>query len=438
MATLLTQPNEIIHQIMDETRPDSIWSFVRCCKKIWIVGAEKLQQHKQDIDRYRAPQSCFWHERPGLNLTYEFISEVWHQPHRALYVNELDSLGYWQTSELYRRHVFTTSTMKGIDDVCSLFFDVVGSPYFHGDEVGEWRAKLRRCDTNVVTCLFLTLLPNLKTLTILQYDDEVFADLIYKVSKVNQSSQGNNPEALPLNKLDTITIRDMRITNRPNNRLGIYEVCMTLPSLRKLKGTYIDWRFDRWPSEEDFQRESNVNEIAFVNSAVNAEAFTRLLTETKNLQLFTYQFSRLVGIHGDHTAMSLKKVLEQYAARTLTHLDLDFNNALDDAGRYIGSLRQLEVLKDLHIHANMLIDYSQLGDLHLLVDLIPLLPASIETLTLLNRAEDLLATFTLLELHEKREECIPHLKEFVCGSTISIHEGLTEECADVGIVLTQP
>ena len=75
---------------------------------------------------------------------------------------------------------------------------------------------------------------------------------------------------------------------------------------------------------------SNVTDIIFDSSAIDAEAFMRILIRTKNLQRLTYQFSRsesykYIPISGDYTAMSLKLVLEQYTARTLTHLDLGFD-----------------------------------------------------------------------------------------------------------------
>ena len=212
---------------------------------------------------------------------------------------------------------------------------------------------------------------------------------------------------------------------------------MTLPSLRKLKGKYIDRSFESWPAEESLSQVSNVTEIVFDRSAINSEAFTRLLMRTKNLQRLTYKFVRLLGISGDYTAMSLKKSLEQHTARTLTHLDLDFNGcALEEDAQFIGSLRQLQVLRYLRIQPNMFINYANShGGLIQLVDLLPLLPASIETLTFLFPAEDLPATFTLDELQMKREECLPNLRTLNCGSTISIADGLIDECAAVGIEL---
>ena len=147
--------------------------------------------------------------------------------------------------------------------------------------------------------------------------------------------------------------------------------------------------------------------------------------------------------------MALKLVLQTYAAGTLTyldlnfngyaltHLDLDFNgDGLDGNGRFVGSLRQLHALQHLRIQASMFINYaSHQGDLPESVDLLPLLPASLETLTLLSAVEDILVMFTLYELSEKREEYLPNLKTFICGYLISVADDLVYDCASVGIDL---
>ena len=211
---------------------------------------------------------------------------------------------------------------------------------------------------------------------------------------------------------------------------------MTLPSLRVLKGKFIGYAFDRWPPEEEFPWVSNVTEIIFDGSAIDAEAFTRILMRTKHLHRLTCQFSRLesykyIPISGDFTAMSLKLVLEQYTARTLTHLDLGFDEEPSDENEhFIGSLRQLQVLRHLPIQINMFIDYgSRHEDPDESVDLLPILPVSIETLILFSPAEEVPVTFTLEGLRKKRKECLPRMKTFVCEDIISITEGLEDECA---------
>ena len=438
MATLLSLANETLLQIIDETRPDGIWSFVRCCKRMWILGEEDMEQHRQDVGRYQAPNFWFWDDQSETDLgTYEFLSEVLLRPRCALYVNRISILSRGFTFTQTHRRAFTKKTSIMIDELCGLLFQNIGCPYIQGDEVGKWVRKLRRGDTNAVICLILTLLPNLKSLTIDDYDGQGYPEMIYMISKVNQSPHYTTAGPLPLNKLDTIAINDTRSMTQPDESLGIYEACMTLPSLRKLKGKYIDCTFESWPAEEGLSRVSNVTEIIFDRSAINSESFTRLFMRTKNLQRLTYKFVRLLGISGDYTAMSLKNSLEQHTARTLTHLDLDFNGcALDEDAQFIGSLRQLQVLQHLRIQPNMFIKYGNSREgLIQLVDLLPLLPASIETLTFLFPAEDLPVTFTLDELQMKREECIPNLRAFTCGTTISIVDGLIDECAAVGIEL---
>ena len=175
--------------------------------------------------------------------------------------------------------------------------------------------ELRRGHTNAALCLILTLLPNLKALTIRLHIGQGYSEFICEFSKLNNSRHCAIPEALPLNKLETVTIDDAWSVLQNDKHTGRYEACITLQFLGLLNGKLIDYAFDRWPPEEELPRVSNVTGIIFDGSAIDAEAFTRILTRTKNLQRLTYQFSRLESykykpIPGDYTAMSLKSVLE--------------------------------------------------------------------------------------------------------------------------------
>ena len=443
MSNLLHLPNEILLQIIEETRPDSIKSFVWSCKKIRTLGAKALTQHVEDLDRYEAPIFGVRNNNLGGNVNpYAYLSDILLKPRRALYVNHLLIYNRVFTITQVRQAPFTEQVLQKIDDLCGLFFRGNGCPYIKGDGVDKWVDKLCRGDTNAAACLFLTLLPQLETLTIVDYSKQGFADMIYEISKVNQSPHRTIPGPLALHKLDTIIINDAIGMNRPGEEFGIYETCMTLPSLRTLEGQHIDCNFDRWPSKEEFPLESNVTDIAFRNSAINAESFARLLKRTKNLQRFTYDFAGLVGITGDHTAMSLKNVLEKFNAHSLTHLDLSFRGFPDnDNARFMGSLRLFQKLKHLRVEGKSFDMYtSETREFpgQRLVDLLPFLPASLKTLTLLPQPADAKVMYTLYELRKKRKDCLPNLKRITCESKLPILNGLLNECTSVGIELVYP
>ena len=440
MSDLLHLPNEILFQIIEETRPDSIKNFVWSCKKLRTIGAKAMMQHVEDLDRYEAPIFGVWNNNSGGSVNpYAYLSDILLKPRRALYVNHLFIYNRSFTITQVRQAAFTEQIRRKIDEVCGLFFRGNGCPYIKGDEVDKWVEKLRRGDTNAAACLFLTLLPQLEALSIIDYSKQGYADMIYEISKANQSPHCTVPAPLALHKLHTIIINDAIGMNRPGEKFGIYEICMTLPSLRTLKGQHIDSHFDRWPSKEEFPHESNVTDIIFQNSAISAESFARLLTRTKNLQRFTYGFARLVGITGDYTAMSLKNILEQINAHSLTHLDLIFPGfPVGDNTRFIGSLRRFHKLKHLQVEGNMFIKYtSETADLpgKRLVDLVPLLPASLKTLTLLPQAANAKVTYTLDKLRKKRKDCLPNLKRITCQRDFPFLDGLANECASVGIDL---
>ena len=440
MINLLSLANETLLQIIDETRPDGIWSFARCCKRIWILGEKELERHRHDISRYREPN--FSEHDPE---TYDFLSEILLHPRRALYVNQVTTVSrsYWFPGIHLLRSMKWTSNM--LDDLCDLFVKTIGRPYIQGTELGKWVEELRRGHTNAALCLIMTLLPNLKALTISLYIGQGYSKLICELSRLNNYRHCASPEALPLNKLESVTIDDTWSVLHPDEHIGIYEACMSLPSLRVLKGKFIGYAFDRWPPEQEFPWVSNVTEIMFDSCAIDTEAFKRIFTRTKNLQRLTYHFSRLesykfIPISGDFTAMSLKSVLEQYTAHTLTHLDLGFDEeSSNDNEHFIGSLRQLQVLRHLRIQSDFFLDYrSRHEDLDEAVDLLPVLPASIETLILFSPMKEVQIIFTLRDIRNKRKDILPNMKTFICEDIISIAEGLKDECAGVGIDLVYP
>lgn len=433
MATLLTLANETLLQIIDETRPDSIWSFVRCCKRVWILGGEGLEQHRLDIGRYRAPNFCSWKKHESDIRTYEFVSEVLLQPRRALYVNSISILSRDFTNIRFVGIPSTGENQTMIDRVCGLIFRTVPYPYIQDVEFGEWEEKLRSGNTDAVLCLALTLLPNLKTLGIDHYHGQGFSDMIYKISKAINSPDCKISGSLPLNKLDSITVDVDRGLTQIHEKIGVFEACMTLPSLRRIKGRCIDSTFDRWPPEEAFLCVSYVTEVIFDESAISAQAFTNLLMRVKGLQRLWYNYTPLTSISEEYSAINLKAVIEQYAARTLTHLDLGFNGY---RLQFIGSLRQLPSLQHLRIQADMFVDYVLDREcLRQSVDLLPLLPASIEYLNLHCPWGRSSATFTMDDLGKKRKEFLPNLKTFVRERRISITNELIEELASVGIDL---
>lgn len=440
MPALLDLANEILFQIIEETRPDDIESFTLSCKKIRTLGAKALMQHRQDLDRYISPVLGVWNNNTGRDVNpYAYLSDILLKPRRALYVNYLlvHNRGFTLTEA--REEALTKKILLKVDELCGLFFRGDGCPYIKGDDNSKWVDKLRRGDTNAAACLFLTLLPRLETLCITDYSDEGYADMIYEISKANQSPQRTIPGPLALHKLETIQINDIRITDQSDVKFGVYEICMTLPSLRKLEGQHINSSFDKWPSKEEFPFESDVTEIVFHNSAISFEGFSRLFKKTKDLQCFTYGFVRMVGMVGHYDAIGLKKALEKHTAHSLTHLDLSFHGlSLDDNIRFIGSLRHLHKLKHLRVQGSMFTRWTK--DLEnsprvVIVDLLQFLPASLKTLVLLPQPTDPKVEYTFENLRKNRKEYLPKLMRITCERNFPFVDGLANECARVGIEL---
>ena len=439
-STLLSRPDEILVEIIQDTRPDSIRSFLRCCKRMWILGARVLRQHQQDVDRFQESKIELFHpifrEDADAN-SYTFLSNILLKPRRALYVknllvenaNVVDCI-YLQSLKATHRELISVM----VDEPCGLLFRViVECPYIQDNATSKRVASFRRGDTYEAACLALTLLPNLEVLSLKNWEGKRCAALIYGVLKTHQSPHCKIPDPLPLHKLHTVIIDNATSHSLPLQDYGIHEMCMMLPSLRKLHAKRTVSDFDNWPSGDEFPIESKVTDIVIDRSSISAESFARLFSRIKRLQRLTYDFLNWSHGHGDHTAMSFKETLGQYAAHILTHLDLDFG--VWRIPRFVGSLRQLQMLKHLRIQGNTFQQYLPLPEDSSIVDILPFLPASIETLTLLPQDEDPTTTYTLNELPKKREECVPNLAKITCESNFPFVDGMFDECARAGVDL---
>ena len=177
MSTLLSLPNEILVEIIEDTRPGSIWSFVRSCKSMWILGAGVLQQHQQDVDRFQESKIelfCPFSWRGTDTNSYTFLSNILLKPRRTLYVKNL-------LVEDARVNV----------------------------------ASFRRGDTYEAACLALTLLPNLEVLSLKNWEGKRCAELIFEILKTKQSPHCKTLDPQPLHKLHTVIIEDAKSRGQP-------------------------------------------------------------------------------------------------------------------------------------------------------------------------------------------------------------------------------
>ena len=415
---------------------------------MWILGARVLRQHREDEARFQ--ESTIQLHRPIFPgdadadayadadaNAYTFLSNILRKPRRALYVRNL-LVEDGNVVDCIRLRALKAANRELIsvmlDEPCGLLFrGIVECPYIQDNASSEWAANFRRGDTYEAAFLALTLLPNLEVLSLEYLKGGRFAELIYGVLTTNQSPLCKILGPLPLHKLHTVIIDETTRFSQPHERYGFYEISLMLPSLRKLHAKRTVSDFDKWPSVDEFSIESKVTDIVFDRSSISAESFARLFSRTKCLQRLRYEFLNWAHGHGDHTPMSFKETLEQYTAHTLTHLDLDFRVIM---GRgFVGSLRQFQTLKHLRIQGNMFQRYPPLPEDSTIVDILPSLPASIETVTLLPQNEDPTTTYTLNELPKKREEYVPNLAKITCESNFPFVDEMFDECARVGIEL---
>ena len=340
MTTLLDLPNEIKLEIIETIAPDDIENFSLCCKSVYDLAGRTLRQHMVDKTTYRR---CFslstWNEGHTMCLVaYCKLRDMSESRRLRLYPRSI-RIGNYTVSDQDRetnrlRHpeyVWSRSTqvMDKVRGISDSIFNNLDSPCVDMDEMKAWRKKIGDGEVGAANCLLLTLLPNVERIDVDELDrsHSEMSDMIYKISKTNEDVSSMIWEKLSLVKLQEVHVHSLACLGGATTQSRVLEACMTLPSLRIVRGTQLGrrYKFNEWIYPD---RCSNVTELHFRGCTLAVKHLACLFKHLKSLQIFSYDHFRLPETPGkEYGPDELIDALCLYAKTTLT-----FFNYTSDAG----------------------------------------------------------------------------------------------------------
>ena len=434
MATFLSLPNETKLQIIETVAPDDIVNFALCCKLFRSLAVKTLRQHKLDTINQRFLDFSFSHQ-----WDYHQLLDLVKSSRLRLYGKRLSIINLGSSDEERRRILIQDGVLNEIAEVCDKMFDGFVSPYIDEDEMKSWCKRISDGSILDATCLLLTLLPNVKSMTVLNSWPwgPAAADIVNKVSKKTQESSLTMRDSLSLTKLSRLELRSYEWGNT-----GLIEAFMGLPSMRSLLTSDLvpNNKFDRWFHP---WYQSNVEEICILQSELRVKPIARLLSHLRSLQKFSYNHDKFEGGRmalndaEDNSPDALINVLFQRARKTLKYLQYT-TNAKDRIGdnrtRYIGTLRRFEVLRSLRLSR---VFFVENGSMQRLVDELPSSLVELELHFLDCRPHISLeeAKCMLDGMLERKQERLPNLELILFPHSIPLDEETILACQGIGLTL---
>ena len=281
MATFLCLPNEIILQVVETTELDDIESLVLCSKRVYDIAGNVLKQHRKHqvicsrFNQYLAP---YFSESVHLDSYSSFrdpSKSGFLQPYPK--VVEVENF----LSQAIPRSKEVTEDLRRI---CGSIFQELDSPNM--DET--WHSKIDKGEVGSATCLLLTLLPNVRKVTVWDWGGQQYyhqlGDMIEKISETNDRASQQIRGKLSLLRLQEA---DIRWQLRPVWQTSALEAFMSMPSLKIIRGRDLApdhiCRMRIYPDHF-----SNVTQFHFRSCALPEWYFAVLVRRPKALQVFSY------------------------------------------------------------------------------------------------------------------------------------------------------
>lgn len=384
MSALLALANETLLDIIEDVRPDDILNFALSCKRMLALSQECLELHGRRSKTYASVKfhGCPRHDNDSHPLA--LLRDIFNDWRIAFYPRSMtiqccDCRGRFVSYNEHKEareesdddgddddaddeeveEVEDFADTEPLDRVIKGFerdvmkkINMTDHPRHQVSKVKEWGIGKR----GAMLGLLLTMLPNLEDLTLAKYTwgANTFRTVLWNIVEANLDPDYTGSALLT--KLKKVVVFDF-VSNRYQDA-EVFGCFAFLPSMEVLYGnvastwgTGEDDTDYRWPRRAD--QTSAVSAIKFEHSEISFGYFSQLLRGITRLREFTYEF---VGGYNTSDPYRLIDILLLYSKTTLEHLEIkgfacEQFKSEDGAGN--GSLRDFEVLKDIHVHARL-------------------------------------------------------------------------------------
>ena len=459
-------PNEILIFIIEATEPADIESFSTCCKLMYSLAKDRLEEHKKKkslfstilVEDYFLPfPQPIPSEKYGKPDTYlkPFFSDERNRLYpKSMVINldrdeirsemiDYDGSHGARISAINRLYEFEHQLKPRMAEVQNIIALEVG-----GIEVEDWGKSVKAGHPVATFLLLLALLPSLEKFSL-----ELFGNWDRAESANHSKIMRLMIEAAFGRKENGLSFggRLSECTVEGNYCDDIVEVAdllpflMMLPKMQRIQGNNLDIVEHSWPYTDGMSPVVDLD-LHGVMDSVTISSYVRGIRELKR---FRYHYDEFLV--GGWEPREMVATLKQFAFRSLVHLDLTTHSTGTgirfDSSTGIGSLRSFEVLETVRLHHIVLLREVQPADSADIVNsarrlfrgqkLINFLPSSIRIFQLDDavkgrpKGKPVLDTFKGLPEH--RPERLPNLELILLDAGDEINNQIETICKNSGV-----
>ena len=465
MFRLLCLPLELVLRIIDEICPNDIENFCLCSKALRVTADDALTHHR-DMKRTCSATSCGFISSgsPLASLKVSqhpvtIIQAILADKHYRFYPREID-LGFcrfWHSEGEDVNLEAESKIRRILDDLNDQILRLIKNcPYLeNANEVARWQENLLRDSGGVCTAMAVTLLPNLRSMTLKDcVVNDVLIEMLVKIADANVKSSSLASNALSnLSKL-FILQEDFKI-------LSYFAI---LPSIRSIYGFQIR---DQYNIPSPRSEKSRLKELILDDCTIDVRSLSKFLKGVKALEKFRYEASAAAFTAFQWQPRKIVASLLENAQDSLEEVDLDYKDVFYSRWEVayrtpVGSLRAFTKLKHVTVLVPMLFDKkpksgeaqevpptiedddpedigsdsdaSTHGNFQPL-PLVDTMPASLETLTLVGLLEIDDAMILFSDMAKLKEGRLPSLRWINLNGPAEVYRWMQKLCDELDIIL---
>ncbi|KAK4902773.1 hypothetical protein LTR27_000712 [Elasticomyces elasticus] len=375
MSQLLALPAELLDEIMGYTLPDGLESLVLSCKKIYSVAKDHIHTHELYKRRWRSFRYAHGEMDHSIKVPVELLLAIANDPLVARYI---------QTANLWHKtqddDSFVESTERVLDNdtsVAAIRSLLNQSHYLRQakQDPSRWLANMRNKDddqdrrywANLCTTILLTLLPDLRELTLPREwrhlpdprdsddaSDSGFAKELWSVlDLIPKEVTSASCSLTSLSKLRSV-LPYGNINYDDKNALEELSPFLSLDSLEELHASNcvaVDDDFTGYPFHWRYSgRLSNLRTIELAGCCIDSEGIAALVAHTPKLE--TLKYSHATKWHGcqyDWSAGEFVSMIAQHCGTTLKELavTIDYLSGMIETG--VVSMQAFQCLESVEL-----------------------------------------------------------------------------------------
>ncbi|MCJ1455468.1 hypothetical protein MMC28_005823 [Mycoblastus sanguinarius] len=396
MPSFLSLPNEILHQIIQESQVGTLEALSLSCRLLHLLASKRLAQHLQRKRDYSTvaigrTQGSAWNGDEKMKGVHpiialrNFLLDEENIPYaRTLVVGNpqddhdegRDDPNESEEAKVDKREIEKiTDELK--DRILAKAFEIHHRFCTECDDGSNCIVTRQWSDFELYSqlsweqaaCLLFTLLNELRTIRIVgglgrgqRPGDFIYEYGFHCVETIFEPVMDGTLDPtrpIPIENLSEVNIQGFSV-DWPLDFHG-YEDYWISPSIRAIKGRFLSSRSNGCFAHEASESLSfPISSLAFYQCAIDAESIYDHIRYIKALETFIYSYEACQRYQSPKwEPLSIVEVLQRFAAKSLAHLELTSAATLDNSNLaqdkcYLGNLRCFEMLETIRVETMLL------------------------------------------------------------------------------------